>query len=155
MTRTYMRRELTGMAPSSLRVLALTGFTMLLMLAAPATAQTQEQKILKGVTEVQIGIEHLSADDTRCGISEALLNAAATKALLDNGVRIRNENETRPRAPTLYLNVTTLYFEAQDACVTNVAVDLYTNLYATPPHSPTAVFGYFEPSLYGGIDSGA
>ena len=47
-----MRRKLTGMAPSSLRVLALTGFTMLLVLAAPATAQTQEQKILKGVTEV-------------------------------------------------------------------------------------------------------
>ena len=86
------------MAPSSLRRLALAGMVALLVLAAPApaTAQTsaseREQARLKGVTDVGILIEELDdADDIRCGISEGQLNAAVTKALLDNGIGIRLE----------------------------------------------------------------
>ena len=129
------------MAPPSLPRLALAGLTVLLVLAAPPTAQTPEQDRLKGITDVQILIEDPNADDVRCGISEGLLNAAVTKALLDNGIRIRNEALF---IPYLYVNTTTLYFDNTDQCVTNLRVELYVSLNATPSHSPTEVFGRFD-----------
>ena len=46
-------------------------------------------------------------------------------------------------APILLVDTTTLYFEAQDSCVTNVNVELLVNLYATLPYSPTEAFGEF------------
>ena len=129
---------MTGMTLSSLRLSALTGLTVLLALAAPATAQTLEQYRLKGVTDVEILIEELSAAAARCGISEGQLNAAVTKALLDNGIRIRNEAEV-----ALYVLTNTLYFDNTDGCVTHATVELHEHLYATPSHSPTGVFGRF------------
>ena len=84
------------MTLSSLFRSALVGLTVLLVLAAPATAQTNEleQARLKGLTEVRILIENLNDTDTRCGISQGQLNAAVTKALLDNGIRISISDDT-------------------------------------------------------------
>jgi hypothetical protein len=152
---------------SSLSRSALVGLTVLLVLAAPATAQTdpREQARLKGITEVEISIEGFTADDTRsprnpnlrkCGISEGLLNAAMTKALFDNGIRIVErgsftEAGLEALPPVLYVRTTSLYFEPSDLCVTNVEVELGDYLLATPAHSLTEVFGEFVLATRGSI----
>ena len=74
----------------------------------------------------------IAANDTRCRISEGLLNAAATKALLDNGIRI--SNETSLNTPDLSLNFITLYLESQGLCVTTLYVlARLAHLYTRPP----------------------
>ena len=131
------------MTLSSLFRPALVGLTVLLVLVAPATAQTDpvEQATLKGLTEVTISIGPLNADDTRCGVSEGQLNAAATKALLDNGIRI--SDDTGPLAPILHVSANTLHFDSKNQCMTYLDVELFQALFATPAHSLTEVFGVF------------
>ena len=108
----------------------------------PATPEAREHERLKGVTEVDILIGETDANDTRCGISEGLLNAAATKALLENGIGINNETDFD--TPDLVLNLATLYFESQGLCVTHFDVWLASYTFTTSPHNPTTpIFGRF------------
>jgi hypothetical protein len=122
---------MTRRIPVVVLVLALLG-------AVPVTAQTLQQKRLKGLTGAKVVIEELDDDSATCGITKAGLTTAASKALLDNGVRVD------ARAfPTLYVNVTSLYSEAIRRCTSNVHIELYENLTATPRHSAQPVFGQF------------
>ena len=43
-----------------------------------------------------------------------------------------------------YVRVHTLYFEAANSCVSNVTVELYQGLFATPRHSAQPVYGSFR-----------
>ena len=63
-----------------------------------------QQQRLKGVTGVDVVIENLHDDAAMCGVTKAGLTTAASKALLDNGVRVASE--TSPT--TLYVNINTL-----------------------------------------------
>ena len=95
-----------------------------------------------------INIGDIAANDTRCRVSEGLLNAAATKALLDNGIRI--SNETSLNTPDLSLNFITLYLESQGLCVTTLYVSLDSHIFTPVPHNRnrttpgTPVFGRFR-----------
>jgi hypothetical protein len=124
-------------------------FVLVLLWAVPATAQTQQQARLKGLTAVEVFIENLDDDHASCGITKTGLTTAASKALLDNGVRIIVGD-----APAiLYVNLTTLYREATNICVSNVEVQLYEHLYATPNHSAQPVVGPFLLAEISGMDS--
>ena len=123
-------------------------FMLVLLGAVPATAQTPQQQRLKGLTAVKVLIENLDDADASCGITKTGLTTAASKALLDNGVRIVGDAR-----PTLYVNVNTMYLEAANICVSNVAVALYQSLFATPRHSAQPVYGKFVMADRGGMGS--
>ncbi|MBN4048182.1 hypothetical protein JYU09_01225 [bacterium AH-315-O15] len=107
---------------------------------------------VKGVTEAYVLIESSNLDDfsTSCGITETGLTTAASKALLDNGIRVTGETDL---GPILYVSVNTLYFEASDLCVSQVAVELYEPIFATPSHSAQPVYGHFELAAETGLNS--
>ena len=124
---------------------------LVLLGAVPATAQTtQQQRLerLKGLTAVRTLIEELSDRSTSCGITKRDLTTAASKALLDNGVRVDASADT-----ILYVNVNTAYFAADNLCVSNVEVEVYQALFATPSHSAQWVFGVFTLADNSGIQS--
>ena len=113
-------------------------FMLVLLGAVPATAQTRQQQRLKGLTAVTVLIEDLDDDSASCGITRTGLTTAASKALLDNGVRIDDDEWA-----DLYVTVNTIYLEANNLCVSNILVQLFEHLYATPNHSAQPVFGPF------------
>ncbi|MBN4048122.1 hypothetical protein JYU09_00920 [bacterium AH-315-O15] len=115
---------------------------LVLLGAVPATAQTAQQERLKGLTAVDVLIEGLSDQAASCGVTETGLTTAASKALLDNGVRV-----DASARPTLYVNVNTMYLDQLPLnlrqCVSNIGVKLHSFLTATVPHSAQPVFGKF------------
>ena len=109
---------------------------LVLLGAVPATAQ---DAALKGVTEAYVVIEDLHDTAAPCGVTEADPTTAATKALLDNGVGVAD----KPIRMILYVNVNTVYLESARLCVSDVEVELYERLSATPRYSEQPVFGTF------------
>ena len=123
---------------------------LVLLGAVPATAQTAQQERLKGVTEAYVLIENIHDDSASCGITETGLTTAASKALLDNGVRVAGARI----GPTLIVNVNTMYFEeGNPECVSIVEVELYSSLSATPEHSAQPLFGKFVLAGSGGMNA--
>ena len=58
--------------------------------------------------------------------------------MLDNGVGVVDNVRL-----TLYVNVNTVYLESARLCVSDVEVELYERLSATPRYSEQPVFGNF------------
>ena len=110
--------------------------------AVPATAQTEQQLRLKGVTAVNVVIG-LNDESASCGITETGLTTAASKALLDNGVRVEvDELPTLSETPDLWVGVSSFIGSGgNQQCVSDIVVELYAYVTATPPHSAQPVFG--------------
>ena len=106
--------------------------------AVPATAQTDQQELLKGLTAVQVAIG-VSDDSTVCGVTETLLRTATSKALLDNGVAVDDFTANT----TLYITVLARYIDAWGQCVSRIGVELFSFVFATPDHSEQQVYGRF------------
>ena len=128
---------MTRRIPAACVVLALFG-------AVPATAQTLQQERLKGLTTVTVAIKDLDDDSASCGVTTTGLTTAVNKALLDNGIKVDAVSRLGSR-PILYVNVSTLYLGVVKpvGCVSNVKVELYETVRATPRHSVQPVFGEF------------
>jgi hypothetical protein len=128
------------------RRIPVVGLVLVLLGAVPATAQTDQQERLRGLTEVDVLIEGLPDASASCGITETGLTTAMNKALLDNGIRV----DSFGLAPTLSVHVNAWYFEYFDLCVNNVRVELYSSVNATSRHSAQPVFGTFVLANSGG-----
>ena len=117
---------------------------LVLLGAVPATAQTTQQLRLKGLTEVFVLIEsgNLTDPSASCEITLTGLTTAASKALLDNGIRVDDDARS-----ILYVIVQTIYLEnvggTKIGCVSHAGIQLYGFLNATPHHSAQPVFGQF------------
>ena len=64
---------------------------LVLLGAVPATAQTNQQERLAGVTGAEVVIEELNDGSASCGVTTADLTTATTRALLDNGLAVNPE----------------------------------------------------------------
>ena len=116
---------------------------LVLLGAVPASAQTDQQKRLKGLTAVNVVIG-LTGDSASCGITETGLTTAASKALLDNGVRVEvDEFSLINETPDLWVEVTSFIDRGDQQCVSDIDVELFVFLYATPDHSEQPVIGRF------------
>ena len=144
-----MRRWfVTPMKPHIFAALVLLGLSGAVPATAQTTPQAREQERLKGVTEVAVRIAPLIESSSECGISDGLPNAVATKALLDNGIRIVPDNGI---VPHLYVRITTMYFETVRYCVSSSFISLQQYLFAAPAHSAQPVFGKFTLAEDGGL----
>lgn len=98
---------------------------MILVTAGNPEAQQAREVLrgrdrLRGVSAVSVSIEKLVDHDQRCGLTENSVRLSASKTLLDSGLKIVDD----VLAPELYIQITTLYFDADSLCVSKVDVDL-------------------------------
>ncbi len=95
----------------------------------PAFAQKPDAE-LKGITEVGVELEQVSAQAAACGLSRDAIQAAVTKALTDGGLKISRFADTDVY---LYVNVNTVS-PAAGLCVSRYDVSLNTNTSAKLPY---------------------
>jgi hypothetical protein len=99
-----------------------------------SSAFAQDYLPLKGLTAVTVEVGTLDEDAQACGVTESLLNLAASKVLA--GARIA---ATDSAPATVSIKVTTLRFKTMDQCVSNVRVQLVASGYGVPPYGSRSV----------------
>jgi len=110
----------------SIVMLLIVGFVQL---ADRAAAQTNEHDILHGIKTVTVMAQAATEVDKACGLDMEAAKAAATKALLDGGIRVVSEKEASEAG--LGIRFTTLHFATAAVCVSNVKVDISARAFAT------------------------
>jgi hypothetical protein len=92
------------------------------LLAVPGQGHAQTRNhLLRGISNVALVIEDLSANDKGCGLTEEAIRAAVMYPLSSTQIEVKPSSDV-----TLYVNTTSLSFPAASVCVTNLSVEVYT-----------------------------
>ena len=117
---------------------------------APAVAQGPYPE-LKGLKELGVVVEELSAQAAACGLSKAPLEEAVSKGFSDAGFTVRrNSNEDT----YVYVHIITMNVTA-GLCVSRYDASLYTFTTAALSHQPTPVLVQVELLHKGGLAGGS
>jgi len=114
-----------GLAAVSLAAVVVAAVFM----AAPAFAQKPDAE-LRGITVVGIEVEELGSQAAACGLSRDAIQAAISKALADNGLKVVGNTDTDVY---LYVNVNTVSLPT-GLCVSRYDAFLYTHVSARLPY---------------------
>lgn len=87
---------------------------------------------LRGISEVQLINEAPSEGDEQCGLAGASTRLAASKEIVDGGLKVSEDR----RAPVVSLELATAYVKEFGLCVSSVRVVLSTMVVAVPQASP-------------------
>ncbi len=90
--------------------------------------QVSEGSPLKDIQGIDVLVEDLPEDATKCGLDAESLHLSAARALLDGSIAV-GEGVTHP---TLYVNIMALRSAANDSCVAALTVELYDYTYFAP-----------------------
>jgi hypothetical protein len=90
--------------------------------------QVSEGSPLKDIQGINVLVEDLPEDATKCGLDAESLRSSAARALLDRSIAV-GEGVTHP---TLYVNIMALRSAANDGCVAALRVELYDYTYFAP-----------------------
>lgn len=113
---------------ASVATLLLTGIAETQPRGREAVWQVSEGSALSDIKGINVLVEDLPEDATKCGLDTESLRLSATRALLDGSIAV-GEGVTHP---TLYVNVMALRSAASDGCVAALAIELYDYTYFAP-----------------------
>jgi hypothetical protein len=117
--------------------------------AIPSFAQKPDTE-LKGITEVGVEVEDVSAQASACGLSREAIQATVTKALTDGGLKVSRNADTDVY---LYVNVNTVS-PAAGTCVSRYDASLNTYITAKLPYQDRSALVQVVLVHEGGISSG-
>ena len=121
----------------------------LISLAAPASAQKPDAE-LRGITVVGVEVEELGSQATACGLSRDTIQAAMSKVLADNGLKVVRNTDTDTY---LYVNVNTVSLPT-GLCVSRYDAFLYTHVSARLPYQDQPVLVQVSLLHEGGLAGG-
>jgi len=122
----------------------------LISVAAPASAQKPDAE-LRGITVVGVEVEELGSQATACGLSRDTIQAAMSKVLADNGLKVVRNTDTDTY---LYVNVNTVSLPT-GLCVSRYDAFLYTHVSARLPYQDQPVLVQVSLLHEGGLAGGA
>jgi len=117
--------------------------------AAPASAQKPDAE-LRGITVVGVEVEELGSQAAACGLSRDTIQAAMSKVLADNGLKVVRDTDTDTY---LYVNVNTVSL-ATGLCVSRYDAFLYTHVSARLPYQDQPVLVQVSLLHEGGLAGG-
>ncbi len=96
-----------------------------------AAGQPQQSKeaLLRGIKQLAIVIDKMDDADAKCGLNENSVQAAAAKALTDNGLQVTTARQDFQ--PFLYIRTTSLH-TSEGECITHLLATV--RVYVSPPH---------------------
>jgi hypothetical protein len=106
---------------------------------------------LKGLTELGLVVEDLSAQAAACGLSQAPIEAAAAKSLSDAGLKVRRNSD---EDTYVYVHVITTSV-SPGLCVSRYDVFLYSHTTTTLPYQASPVLVQVSLLRNGGLAGGA
>jgi hypothetical protein len=121
----------------------------LVCLAAPTFAQKPDAE-LKGITVVGVEVEGLGSQAVACGLSHDTIQAAVSKVLRDNGLKVIGNTDSDIY---LYVNVNTVSLST-GLCVSRYDAFLYTHVSARLPHQDRPVLVQVSLLHEGGLAGG-
>jgi len=137
--------SLVGLAAVSLAAVVVAAVFM----AAPAFAQKPDAE-LRGITVVGVEVEELGSQAAACGLSRDTIQAAMSKVLADNGLKVVRNTDTDTY---LYVNVNTVSL-ATGLCVSRYDAFLYTHVSARLPYQDQPVLVQVSLLHEGGLAGG-
>jgi hypothetical protein len=121
----------------------------LVSLAAPVSAQKPDAE-LKGITLVGVEVEELGSQAAACGLSRDTIEAAMSKMLADNGLKVVRNTDTDVY---LYVNVSTVSVPT-GLCVSRYDASLNTHVTARLPYQDQPVLVQVSLLHEGGLAGG-
>lgn len=121
-----------------------------MVFGAPGVAQGPDAE-LKGLTNLGVVVEDLSAQASACGLSQAPIEAAVSKSLSDAGFKVRRNSD---EDTYVYVHIITVSVSA-GLCVSRYDAFLYTYTTATLSYQATPVLVQVSLLHKGGISGGA
>ncbi len=125
--------------------------TLCVMCAAASTFAQKPDAELKGITVLGVEVEGLGAQAATCGLGRDAVQAAATKALTDGGLKVTANTDTDV---FLYVNVNTVS-PAAGLCVSRYDVSLNTYVTTTLPYQTQPALVQVVLAREGGLAGGA
>jgi hypothetical protein len=121
----------------------------LVSLAAPTFAQKPDAE-LRGITLVGVEVEELGSQAVACGLSHDTIQAAVSKVLRDNGLKVVGNTDTDIY---VYVNVNTVSLST-GLCVSRYDAFLYTHVSARLPYQSSPVLVQVSLLHEGGLAGG-
>jgi hypothetical protein len=84
---------------------------------------------LRGIRDVQVLVEELNAAAERCGVTREAVRLAASRTLLDGGIKVDPQSEV-----TVYVNVH-IGMTGEEICIANIRTEAYVYVTAALPYS--------------------
>ena len=121
----------------------------LVLLPAPASAQKPDAE-LKGIKVLGVEVEELGSQAVACGLSRDTIQAAVSKVLADNGLKVVRNTDTDVY---LYVNVNTVSVPT-GLCVSRYDAFLNTHVSARLPYQDQPVLVQVSLLHEGGLAGG-
>jgi hypothetical protein len=113
---------------ASVATVLLTGMVERPPTGREAVWQVSEGSPLRDIQGVNVLVEDLPEDATKCGLDPEALRRSAAGPLLDGSIAVGEG----PTYPTLYVNVMALRSGSSDDCVAALTIELYDYTYFAP-----------------------